>query len=84
MSEKLIDELNETWEEKLKRTEQIRKERSVMSFDYDVFHYRLLTGISVSFFFYIDLNRDLRTNFDVLTRLCEFYVLHQRRSIWLN
>lgn len=30
MSEKLISELNETWEEKLKRTEQIRKERSVI------------------------------------------------------
>ena len=27
MSEKLISELNETWEEKMRRTEQIRKER---------------------------------------------------------
>ena len=29
MSEKLISELNETWEEKLKKTEEIRKERFV-------------------------------------------------------
>jgi len=29
MTEKLILELNETWEEKMKRTEQIRHERSV-------------------------------------------------------
>ena len=28
MTEKLILELNETWEEKMKRTEQIRQERS--------------------------------------------------------
>lgn len=27
MSEKLISELNETWEEKMKKTEDIRKER---------------------------------------------------------
>jgi kinesin family member 1 len=27
MTEKLIAELNETWEEKMRRTEQIRKER---------------------------------------------------------
>jgi len=30
ISEKLISELNETWEEKLQRAEQIRKERSVV------------------------------------------------------
>ena len=30
MTEKLILELNETWEEKMKRTEQIRQERYVM------------------------------------------------------
>ena len=29
-AEKLISELNETWEEKLKRTEQIRIERSIV------------------------------------------------------
>jgi len=29
ISEKLISELNETWEEKLQKAEQIRKERSV-------------------------------------------------------
>jgi len=29
MTEKLILELNETWEEKMKRTEQIRQERCV-------------------------------------------------------
>jgi len=31
ISEKLISELNETWEEKLQKAEQIRKERSVAS-----------------------------------------------------
>jgi len=31
MTEKLILELNETWEEKMKRTEQIRQERYVTS-----------------------------------------------------
>ena len=30
ISEKLISELNETWEEKLQKAEQIRKERSVV------------------------------------------------------
>lgn len=29
MTEKLIAELNETWEEKMRRTEMIRKERQV-------------------------------------------------------
>ena len=29
MTEKLILELNETWEEKMRRTEQIRRERSL-------------------------------------------------------
>lgn len=29
-AEKLISELNETWEEKLKKTEQIRIERSIV------------------------------------------------------
>jgi len=32
ISEKLISELNETWEEKLQKAEQIRKERSVFSY----------------------------------------------------
>lgn len=32
MTEKLILELNETWEEKMRRTEQIRIERSVFPF----------------------------------------------------
>ena len=31
ISEKLISELNETWEEKLQKAEQIRKERSVVT-----------------------------------------------------
>ena len=30
MSEKLIAELNETWEEKLRKTEAIKQERSVL------------------------------------------------------
>jgi len=46
ISEKLISELNETWEEKLQKAEQIRKERSVA--DYMVsLHFsivRLLVG----------------------------------------
>jgi len=33
ISEKLISELNETWEEKLQKAEQIRKERSVADHD---------------------------------------------------
>jgi len=32
ISEKLISELNETWEEKLQKAEQIRKERYVVIF----------------------------------------------------
>jgi len=32
ISEKLISELNETWEEKLQKAEQIRKERSVADY----------------------------------------------------
>ena len=32
MSEKLIAELNETWEEKLRKTEAIKQERSVCQF----------------------------------------------------
>jgi len=33
ISEKLISELNETWEEKLQKAEQIRKERSVFAYN---------------------------------------------------
>jgi len=41
MTEKLILELNETWEEKMKRTEQIRQERCVRG---------ALVSVSVSVF----------------------------------
>jgi len=45
LTEKLILELNETWEQKMKRTEQIRQERSVCTTTY-----RLRTAAWISDF----------------------------------
>jgi len=47
ISEKLISELNETWEEKLQRAEQIRKERSVAD-------HMVLTMFVISRSYFID------------------------------
>lgn len=41
-TEKIIAELNETWEEKLRRTEAIRMERSVLQVASSVFYSILL------------------------------------------
>ena len=41
MTEKLIEELNETWEEKLKKTEEIRTERFVGKEERCVFERRM-------------------------------------------